>query len=229
MGWLQGWLDWCGPGHGQVVGPCERKLTSQFHKMWEIFWRADKVLDSQVWLCFMKVVGGSESSWHRVLGLFVRCHYKHTYRVCEERRKWRHSADMNWRLFLFTWTHLCLLSEYFFHLSDSNSIYLLWRKGGPNAPTPSYSFHFLRRDYLFLKSAHDLRKYDACPHILSPSDKLGRDLVKSRVNAIFSFRDGKDLRCLLGCSARKIAAWIPKQILQYKAKESWVKEDFQKL
>ena len=168
-------------------------------------------------------------SWHRVLGIFVRCHYKYIYRVCEERRKLRHSADMKRRLFLFTWIHLRLLFEYFSHISGSNSIYLLWRKGGSNAPTPSYSFHFLRRDYLFLKSAHDLWKYDACPHVLSPSDELERDLVTSRVNAVFGFRDGKDLRCLLGCSTWKIATWIPKQILQCKAKESWVKEDFQRL
>lgn len=170
-------------------------------------------------------------SWHRVLDPFVRCHYKYTHRVCEERRKWRHSADVKWRLLLFTWTNLRLLSEYFFHFSDSNSIYVMWRKGGSNAPTPSYSFHFLRRDYLFLKSAHDLWKYDACPHVLSPSDKLWRDLVTSRVNAIFDFRDGKDLRRLLGCSVRKIAAWIQKQILRYKAKRKLgtVQEEFQKL
>jgi hypothetical protein len=131
---------------------------------------------------------------------------------------------MQWRLLLFTWTHLRLLSEYFFHFPGSNSIYLLWRKGGSNAPTLSYSFHFLRRDYFFLKSARGLWKYDACPHIPSPSDKLGSDLLTSRVNGIFCFRDGKDLRCLLVCSARKISAWIPKQFLQYKAKESWAKK-----
>jgi hypothetical protein len=61
MGWLEGWLDWCGPGHGQVVGACERKLTSRFHEMREISWLADNVLDYRVGLCFVKVVGVSES------------------------------------------------------------------------------------------------------------------------------------------------------------------------
>jgi len=44
IGWLEGWLDWCGPGHGQVVGTCERKLTSQFLKILEISWLADKTI-----------------------------------------------------------------------------------------------------------------------------------------------------------------------------------------
>jgi hypothetical protein len=130
---------------------------------------------------------------------------------------------------------LVLQSEYLFHLSGSNSIYVMWRKGGSNAstfPPHPYSFHFLQRVYLFLKSAHGEWKYGACPHFLTPNDKYGWELVTATVNEILVFRDGKDLGRLLGCSDRMTVEWIllgcsdrmrvewiPKRIVRYRTKE----------